>query len=416
MISLASVACAWRLRGELFALVVALLLGVFDLAQTRYRLTSAWNPFIVALPFALLALTSVRLALRDLKVLPLAAFLASWIVQSHIGYAPAVAFLLSVPAALAALQFFRAPSRAALRRAAPYFAGAGALSALMWSLPLYESFTNERGNFRLLWEFFSKQRAPAHDYAEVTAALARDLSVVPLSALRFASTLQLGPLAEQLAALLLVVGLGIGAVYALRRRSRTVALLCLFSLGLIALSWFAVRSIVGPLYDYLTVWVMVVGVFAHAALLAVLLPEPAVAEPRTRQRAVLVVLCAVLLGVGAARDQQPIFEPPNEAFEKVARAVEARLRDGRAQPLLKRGELAVWARSLGLAVHLYKHRIPFFADRQLQVFTSARFRAPRAPRQHLLLTRKPLSERVCRKKRCEQIAAADKLLAYLKAR
>jgi hypothetical protein len=95
LLNLASVAglalVAFRILGvRRAAPVVALLAGLVSFLGPSI-LGSAWNPHVTILPFALFLFLAAAFALKGPWYLPAAAFVASGIVQTHLGYVPIVA-------------------------------------------------------------------------------------------------------------------------------------------------------------------------------------------------------------------------------------------------------------------------------------------------------------------------------------
>ncbi len=91
----ALVVTARRLRGDLFALAVAVLLAVYETIAAPFPLSWEWNPMTPILPLALLVFLCVRLGTGALGVLPAVAFVASAIVQTHLGFTPAALYLVA---------------------------------------------------------------------------------------------------------------------------------------------------------------------------------------------------------------------------------------------------------------------------------------------------------------------------------
>jgi hypothetical protein len=142
------VVAAWRLRGVVFAAAAAALLGVYEMIAVPFPLSSEWNPMTPILPFALLALLSARLATGAVMALPVIAFVASAIVQTHLGFAPAALLLCSVALAVAVCRTIatRAEVRRNPRRHLWALASSILVLALLWALPIYENATGHPGN------------------------------------------------------------------------------------------------------------------------------------------------------------------------------------------------------------------------------------------------------------------------------
>jgi hypothetical protein len=102
---LANLACAVtlglaarRLRGQPFAVAVALLFGIYVAVGAPMPLWGDWNPVVPILPLALLGFLAARAAMGSAAAVPGCFFVASAIVQTHLGYLPVCVVLLALAA------------------------------------------------------------------------------------------------------------------------------------------------------------------------------------------------------------------------------------------------------------------------------------------------------------------------------
>ena len=86
---------ARRLGGRTLALLIALALSVLMLNLGAEFLRNPWNPDVTVLPFALLFIASWGLAVGRVWLLPIVALVASFCVQTHIGYLLPAAVLVA---------------------------------------------------------------------------------------------------------------------------------------------------------------------------------------------------------------------------------------------------------------------------------------------------------------------------------
>lgn len=132
-----------RRRGGL-ALMVATALGIAVMSRAiePQTLSDIWNPAVALLPLTLLFFTCWSIACGEHRLLPLAALLASFVMQCHLTYvAPAV---LSMGVALGALVAQRAAfPQGAVRRSAVV---AAVVALACWSAPLVEQAIHRPGN------------------------------------------------------------------------------------------------------------------------------------------------------------------------------------------------------------------------------------------------------------------------------
>lgn len=139
-----------RDRSPVLGIGLCALLLLF-VARVPPLLTSAWNPHIPVLPFAALLVTASAAATGDFWCLPIAALLASFAAQAHIGLVPvSVAVLAS---ALAGAWWF---SRNSLTRASMMRWGTISFYVLVvaWLLPIAEQIVNTPGNITLVARYF----------------------------------------------------------------------------------------------------------------------------------------------------------------------------------------------------------------------------------------------------------------------
>jgi hypothetical protein len=95
-VAVALVLTVRRRYGFPIALSVAALLAVYTLVGAPFLPANEWNPILPILPLALLSFLAVRIALGETALLPVAAFLASAVVQTHVAYGGPVAALAAV--------------------------------------------------------------------------------------------------------------------------------------------------------------------------------------------------------------------------------------------------------------------------------------------------------------------------------
>lgn len=297
-------AIAWRRGGPMVGALAFLLMGMTVRALGPQFLRDPWNPHLPVLPFALLLLTAWSLAVGKRWALPAAALLGSFVVQSHIGFAPVTAVVLGV----ALVGFVR--SRPV--RPLPAAVLAAVVLALVWLPPLIEEVVRQPGNLRALIDFYGQEhetsglgngwRAVALQLGPVPEWLVGRRSVSP-----FNGAVELPSVSVPVA----LVPLALVTVLALRRRWRDVTWLCALVIALTVAAVLSTSRIIGALYPYLTVWTAVVGVMAWLAIGAgaarwVREVRPEVGRPVT---AVLLLAGAGLLvgtSVSAARAGVPV--------------------------------------------------------------------------------------------------------------
>ena len=145
-----------RRRGGL-VLMFAAAIGIALLCQSlpAEALHDIWNPAAGLFPFLLLVFLGWSVACGDVGLLPLTALVASFVVQTHLMYAPPTAVVLGV-AAIG--RFWRWMARRRLartghhsgRRAWPWLLAAVAVTAACWIAPAIDEIENSPGNLTLI--------------------------------------------------------------------------------------------------------------------------------------------------------------------------------------------------------------------------------------------------------------------------
>jgi len=172
-----------RLLGWVTAFAAAALLAVYVAVGAPFVVTNEWNPIIPMLPLALLTFMTVPLALGGSTGLPIVAFLASAIVQTHVGYGAPIAALAAV-VLVARRRAEREPVSRNTRMAT------AAVLAVCWILPLYDAATSRPGNIQWLIEFFAPDNLAKQSWTVAWAALREQSAVMPLWSRHLASASQ----------------------------------------------------------------------------------------------------------------------------------------------------------------------------------------------------------------------------------
>ncbi len=117
--------------------------AVFCVVLIRWMaldILTAWNPYILIMPFALAILLTWSVWCGDWRALPWLALVGSFVAQCHIGTAPTIGFMFVSAALWTAIERVRhrCPTRPIVTAAIVLF--------LAWLPPLIEQFTNDPGN------------------------------------------------------------------------------------------------------------------------------------------------------------------------------------------------------------------------------------------------------------------------------
>jgi hypothetical protein len=299
--------------------VLAIYLRVFGAGSLRNN----WNPDFPVLPCALMVFLSWALACGSRWTLPAIAALASFQVQSHAGYAPAVAACIGAAAGVLVVRAVLARARPAagaepgrLRPwALPLVVTFGTL-VVLWLPPILDAATHSGGNLRALFDYFGSAK-PDGTWRAGFSWLNSDLGALPayLTGVDRRAAPSVQPPLPGWTGIVALLALAASIVLAVRRRSRDTAVLVVLTAAMTLAGLVSVRRIVGPLFDYLAAWVLVAGILLWTTLGVALLGNDGKRLPlRVPQRmrrpawAAACVALAALAGVGAA-DQAGVTTP-----------------------------------------------------------------------------------------------------------
>jgi hypothetical protein len=288
---------AWRRGGLPLTMGVLAAIMLAYLATGPWIMLEAWNPH-VAFPFlALFILQIWSIGEGDRWEILGAALVGSFLVQTHIGYAP----LVVAGAVVAAFTWAKNLRDGTVRRGAyrlPLAAAVGA-TVVLWIPPMVEQLTSPRGNFSRIGSYFvGGGGGTVAGFGTALGLLAAEFRFVP--PWLGGSDLQVPFIGSAAPAsklwLLLPAVLLAGGYLALRgRRSRSeFRLLCLVTVllgvGLVAIG----RSAV-PAFAYLFYWRIMLATMFVLAVGWVLWVRWRQSMPGIVQRACAVTACAAII-------------------------------------------------------------------------------------------------------------------------
>jgi hypothetical protein len=337
--------------------------------------TSIWNPHVPVMPLVGLLFVGAAVACGDAALLPPLVLLASFIIQSHIGFVPTAGFIAGCGVAGFALNTWR--GSVGRIPAAAWTALAIVLLELVWLLPVAEQLTSPLGNMTRIWRFFFDD--PGTPQSLGTAWMV--WSTALMGVFRPGLTLPLGhalppPRADWVVyagtALAAALGLAAAAFGSRHRYERSLALICL---GALAVGFWSVLRVRGAIGDYHVFWLAAVGLVAGALVLAVPLTVGVGTLPPDASRLIAASMPAlvIMLVVGAVSAQfvrsAPAEEPGPEP--RAVRRIVTGLRDG--VPTLGRKPLirldpAVWGVGAGVVLQFVKAGDRFGVDELAGLF------------------------------------------------
>jgi hypothetical protein len=187
---MASVVLARRRGGVVFAWATSVGLVLAQRSLGPVVLTDPWNPWIGLAPFVLVAFVAWSVADGERHLLPIGVAAASWIAQAHLTYVvPAVALMgvavlggwgPDVVARLRTWLTFDPPDLTSRRRRSRpgTVAGALAVAAACWILPVLEQLRHDPGNLGLI-AATGREHRPTLGSRAVAASVGRAVGIVP---------------------------------------------------------------------------------------------------------------------------------------------------------------------------------------------------------------------------------------------
>jgi hypothetical protein len=335
----AVVALAERRGGRAFMFVTAVAVALMSGSLVTEALHDTWEPYISVLPFTLVVFLCWSIACGEHRLLPVTVLVASFVLQCHIAYLPALAGLL----AIAVFGLLRSRRRAAspppLRRT---LVGSAIVGLACWSAPLADQAVHRPGNLvNLGWYAFHRGATVGPDIG--WRALVRVLGIPPwwLRARHgIAGHFQdlLAPPATFAVVSCIVILVALAAVLAWAVRTRdmqlgaaaAIALVLCGSIVLVTAST-PKRNALAVTLGYTIDWGSAVGMWAwltlaFAAMRTHRLRLPAVRASPVAGAAAVVAAAAFVAATGSADPDAPEFPQ----MRSVAQRVESAVRGARA--------------------------------------------------------------------------------------
>jgi hypothetical protein len=340
------------------SLMIALALAPLVYREQRL-LFWAWNPIVPLLPMAFAAALSARIAAGRLAFLPLFCAVASFAVQTHVGFAPVVLSLSATTVIILAWRRSRrrfAPAKGEIVRS---ILVAAAVTALLWAVPVVHELTTSDRNLSTLVRFFSTTPPTPRGWG-TTFAIAANQMVGPLAP-GWKLTTDIEAPSEApwpiVAAAAIQFPLLLGAsVLAFRRRAVFEGAFALTALMASVAGVLAVHAIVGPVSDYLVTWLAVLGALNLASIVSEALHIGLdVERPSRAWRRILVAYTIAAAILGSTR---LVGKHATDARSNIVPTLTANLerycrQEGIDRPLLRFGGPA-WQVAVGIVLQFYK--------------------------------------------------------------
>jgi hypothetical protein len=254
-----------RRGGGALALVGALVLALLARGLGGDFLVDAWNPYVTLLPFVALTVACWSVALGDRWCLLVAGVLATFCVQSHVGYGPVVAAVVLVGTGFAVADVVRGGEGAA--RAWTRVVGVTAAACtLLWLAPVADQLWGD-GNLGALVEFATDERdtvglADGYDLVAVQLGLEPPWLTGDETVSPFSGGVVVTGTPVPVGFVLLVAG---GAL-ALRRRDRDTFRLAAIVAAADVAGVVAMSRVVGEPLEYLVRWTWALGALTWLAV------------------------------------------------------------------------------------------------------------------------------------------------------
>jgi hypothetical protein len=364
------IAYVLRTRVGLTASVGALALLTLYVARAGEFFVNAWNPLVTVLPFALLIVLCASVMSGTPAALPAAAALASFVVQTHVGYTPSVVMLscLTVAAVVFRPSFITfAPVRSRYTRAF-WLTSAAVILVPLWILPLAEQITSSPGNMTLIYRFFTSDAGERPALSEALSIFTRALSAPFNPVLGMAVErrfLNGGDFASVMIAASQLALLPYAWRISRRKKQHFAAALCL-CLFLVSLAAFgAVMGIKGAVDDHQVWWISIVGLLNTIALFASVservdlwLARAGPLMPKVMPVAFTALLIAVgLYGAARLKSQHALAVRTSGVVRALTRDVRDHFEKHGVRRPLVRIEQAMWPHAAGVILQLLKQRM-----------------------------------------------------------
>jgi hypothetical protein len=375
---------AWRRGRRPLTIGTAIALAVVCRALGAELLRDPWNPIITVLPFALLIFLAWSIACGDLWMLPIAVLVASFVVQSHVGYAVLVAVALVVAIAWRLVDFMLHRGDETFdrsRRRTGAIIGASVVAGVAaWLPPLIDQHVNP-GNLNAIFEFFGRpHRTPTNDTAFRLVGRALALPGTWITGHEGVRTSDFTASTAGFFFPFALVAVLAAVLVALRRRDRDALALLVIVLATMGAAVYSISHVAGPLAAYLVHWLLVLGMVSWLAAAWAFWPwlRRLVLGRAARRALGVAVIAALVVPVAmsiadSVRARAPWYRV-GRVEQQLARETIANLHSGGRPVVLKstREHFFTW----GLAPRLEAAGIPV-ASRQSDVLYYGRHRVSR---------------------------------------
>jgi len=268
---------AFRRGGVALLALVAVVGALLTHALGPDLLVEPWNPWVPVLPFLLYVLLAWSVAERDWAALPWLVGIGSFVVQTHVGYAPVAIGLGTIACAIGAYGARRAgrrdrqdaeatatPGRMSARR---WVVVAIVVGALLWLAPVVQQLTGSPGNLGDIVDSFRHPKEALAGWDVGLGVMGRELAFVgPWITGDDTGSSGLVATASTIPAVLVLVATSALGALAWRRGAKDAGRLAVLAVAGVALGVIAVSRITGFLGTYLVRWSWVLAALVWLSL------------------------------------------------------------------------------------------------------------------------------------------------------
>lgn len=254
-------------------LIMLLLFTIYLSFFGALNLTFLWNPIVVILPIMLLFFLCAGLSVGKISNLPLIFFIASFVVQTHIGTAPIACSIVGISIIFYIFYYikrkkgFYSEDSAEYLNYVKYGIIAFIILFLMWLPPLIEELTHSPGNLTKLYRFFTKKNI-GHSFNEVFKLTSTQMLLPIISFLG----LKLSETGAKIIFLLLLLIIYLGVFVEYKQKKYYGANVCALTFIGIVIAFWSVRNIRGDVNEYLIKWVSGLGIIGLIGAVDAFLP------------------------------------------------------------------------------------------------------------------------------------------------